>query len=177
MWRLGVDWPDMLHVGVGLYCHERVVLAVPAGHCAASHDHHYHCCSPPFSCDSGAGTCRCGTVGIPWRRGSRSECHRRPDWVSVQGDHVGVSLPYPRANGRTHTISDSGTGSLRDAVSQPNRIVVFSVGGVIKISSRIVVSRNIYIAGQTAPGDVSRSFSSPQVNLHFCSAFFPCASR
>ncbi|KAM0237800.1 hypothetical protein ACHAP5_008925 [Fusarium lateritium] len=49
-------------------------------------------------------------------------------------------------------LNDSGTGSLRDAVSKPNRIVVFDVGGVIKISDRIVVSKNIYIAGQTAPG-------------------------
>ncbi|GJC99046.1 pectate lyase C [Colletotrichum higginsianum] len=49
-------------------------------------------------------------------------------------------------------LNDSGTGSLRDAVSQPNRIVVFDVGGVIKIDARIVVSKNIYIAGQTAPG-------------------------
>ncbi|KAF9776403.1 hypothetical protein IL306_005390 [Fusarium sp. DS 682] len=47
---------------------------------------------------------------------------------------------------------DSGTGSLRDAVSKPNRIVVFDVSGIIKISDRIVVSKNIYIAGQTAPG-------------------------
>ncbi|EAQ86210.1 hypothetical protein CHGG_07463 [Chaetomium globosum CBS 148.51] len=49
--------------------------------------------------------------------------------------------------------SDAGSGSLRDAVSQANRIVVFTVGGVINISSRIVVSKNTYIAGQTAPGD------------------------
>ncbi|KAF9870584.1 pectate lyase C [Colletotrichum karsti] len=49
-------------------------------------------------------------------------------------------------------LNDSGTGSLRDAVSQPNRIVVFDVGGVINIKARIVVSKNIYIAGQTAPG-------------------------
>ncbi|GKT73002.1 pectate lyase C [Colletotrichum tofieldiae] len=49
-------------------------------------------------------------------------------------------------------LNDSGAGSLRDAVSQANRIVVFDVGGVIKIDSRIVVSKNIYIAGQTAPG-------------------------
>ncbi|KAK1707362.1 pectate lyase C [Colletotrichum lupini] len=60
--------------------------------------------------------------------------------------------------GRTGTVykvtnlNDSGTGSLRDAVSQPNRIVVFDVGGVIKIDARIVVSKNVYIAGQTAPG-------------------------
>src|SRR6185503_19750757 len=50
-------------------------------------------------------------------------------------------------------LNNSGTGSLRDAVSAPNRIVVFDVAGVIKITSRIVVSGNIYIAGQTAPGE------------------------
>ncbi|MBN2343762.1 MAG: pectate lyase [Deltaproteobacteria bacterium] len=49
-------------------------------------------------------------------------------------------------------LNDSGTGSLRDAVSAPNRIVVFDVGGIINIFSRIVVHSNIYIAGQTAPG-------------------------
>ncbi|KAG8763592.1 hypothetical protein FRC12_008484 [Ceratobasidium sp. 428] len=50
-------------------------------------------------------------------------------------------------------LNDSGTGSFRDAVSQPNRIVVFAVGGVIKITSRIVVSKYVTIAGQTAPGE------------------------
>ena len=50
-------------------------------------------------------------------------------------------------------LNDSGTGSLRDAVSQPNRIVVFDVSGVIRINSRIVFSKNLYVAGQTAPGE------------------------
>jgi hypothetical protein len=50
-------------------------------------------------------------------------------------------------------LNDAGAGSFRDAVSKPNRIVVFEVGGIIRISSRIVVSSNITIAGQTAPGD------------------------
>lgn len=50
-------------------------------------------------------------------------------------------------------LNDTGPGSFRDAVSRPNRIVVFEVGGVIKITSRIVVSSNITIAGQTAPGE------------------------
>ncbi|KAH0583728.1 hypothetical protein H2248_009335 [Termitomyces sp. 'cryptogamus'] len=49
-------------------------------------------------------------------------------------------------------LNDSGTGSFREAVSQPNRIVVFAVGGLITISSRIVVSSHVTIAGQTAPG-------------------------
>jgi autotransporter-associated beta strand protein len=51
-------------------------------------------------------------------------------------------------------LNDAGAGSFRDAVSQPNRIVVFDVAGVIKLTSGgIVVSPNIYIAGQTAPGE------------------------
>ena len=33
-------------------------------------------------------------------------------------------------------LNDSGTGSFRDAVSQPNRIIVFDVAGTIKISQR-----------------------------------------
>ena len=49
-------------------------------------------------------------------------------------------------------LNDSGTGSFRDAVSQPNRIVVFDVGGVINIGERIVINKNITVAGQTAPG-------------------------
>lgn len=54
---------------------------------------------------------------------------------------------------RVTNLNDSGTGSLRDAVSKPNRIVVFDVSGVIQISSRIVFSSNLYVAGQTAPGE------------------------
>lgn len=50
-------------------------------------------------------------------------------------------------------LNDSGTGSFRDAVSASNRIVVFDVAGIIKITGRMVVSPNIYIAGQTAPGE------------------------
>ena len=49
-------------------------------------------------------------------------------------------------------LNDSGKGSLRDAVSQPNRIVVFDVAGVIRIKSPLVFSKNLTIAGQTAPG-------------------------
>ena len=54
---------------------------------------------------------------------------------------------------RVTNLNDAGAGSFRDAVSASNRIVVFDVAGIIKISSRIVVSSNIYIAGQTAPGE------------------------
>lgn len=50
-------------------------------------------------------------------------------------------------------LNDSGAGSLRDAVSKSDRIVVFAVGGIINIDSRIVVQKRVSILGQTAPGD------------------------
>jgi hypothetical protein len=50
-------------------------------------------------------------------------------------------------------LDDAGPGSFRDAVSQPDRTVVFEVGGVIRIGERIAVAPRTYIAGQTAPGD------------------------
>ena len=50
-------------------------------------------------------------------------------------------------------LNDSGEGSLRDAVSQPHRIVVFDVAGVIHLKSRLSFKNNLYVAGQTAPGD------------------------
>ena len=50
-------------------------------------------------------------------------------------------------------LNDSGSGSLRDAISQPNRFVVFDVAGVINIKDRLVFKNNLYIAGQTAPGE------------------------
>lgn len=50
-------------------------------------------------------------------------------------------------------LNDSGSGSLRDAVSSPNRIIVFDVSGVIQLQSRLVFSKNLYVAGQTAPGE------------------------
>jgi len=49
-------------------------------------------------------------------------------------------------------LSDAGVGSLRDAVSVANRIVVFDVGGIINITTRIVIKKDITIAGQTSPG-------------------------
>ncbi|MBL7258061.1 cellulose binding domain-containing protein [Paractinoplanes lichenicola] len=49
-------------------------------------------------------------------------------------------------------LNDSGAGSFRDAVGANNRIVVFDVGGYIKLSSTVLVKSNITIAGQTAPG-------------------------
>lgn len=51
------------------------------------------------------------------------------------------------------TLADAGPGSFRDAVSQPNRIVVFDVGGIVRLKDNIDVSNNITLAGETAPGE------------------------
>ena len=58
--------------------------------------------------------------------------------------------------GDVYTVSnlnDSGPGSFRDAVSRPNRRVVFNVEGVIKLEDRVKAAENITIDGQTAPGN------------------------
>jgi rhamnogalacturonan endolyase len=53
---------------------------------------------------------------------------------------------------RVTNLNDSGAGSLRDAVSASNRIVIFDVGGIINIKTPIVFASGLTIAGQTAPG-------------------------
>ncbi len=50
-------------------------------------------------------------------------------------------------------LNDSGAGSFREAVGQPNRVVVFDVAGIIRLESRLVFAKNLTVAGQTAPGD------------------------
>lgn len=50
------------------------------------------------------------------------------------------------------TLEDSGPGSLRDAVSQSKRIIVFRTSGVIQLQSNLKMARDISIYGQTSPG-------------------------
>lgn len=51
-------------------------------------------------------------------------------------------------------LNDKGTGSLREAVSKGNRVVVFDVAGTIKLEDSLSISNdNLTILGQTAPGD------------------------
>jgi hypothetical protein len=71
------------------------------------------------------------------------------------------------------TLADSGTGSFRDAVSKSNRIIEFSVGGYVNLSSAVTLSSDITIDGSTAPGDgIGFAVSNmPPVYQMFCSLF------
>jgi len=51
------------------------------------------------------------------------------------------------------TLEDAGPGSFREAVSQPHRVVVFDVGGVIRLKANVAVSSDLSLLGQTAPGE------------------------
>ncbi|MEU8972835.1 hypothetical protein AB0D11_26790 [Streptomyces monashensis] len=59
------------------------------------------------------------------------------------------------AGGTTYhvtNLNDSGSGSFRDAVRAPHRIVVFDVGGYITLNSAVPVADDITVEGDTAPG-------------------------
>ena len=49
-------------------------------------------------------------------------------------------------------LDDAGPGSFRDAVSKGKRMVVFDVGGIIRLKSTVPVSSDPTLAGQSAPG-------------------------
>jgi hypothetical protein len=52
-------------------------------------------------------------------------------------------------------LNTEGPGSFMDAVSQPNRIIVFTVSGIIDYQGQTLMidKDDLTIAGQTAPGD------------------------
>jgi len=52
----------------------------------------------------------------------------------------------------TSLADDGSAGTFRAAVSSPNRIIVFDVGGYINLGSAVSAASNLTIAGQTAPG-------------------------
>jgi hypothetical protein len=77
--------------------------------------------------------------------------------VPAQAPHEGFGAATPGGAGqpvyRVTNLNNSGPGSLRDAVSQSNRYVVFDVGGTINLVNELAISRKSFITidGATAP--------------------------
>src|SRR5438067_1964749 len=100
-----------------------------------------------------------------WTSRSATATASLPSRSPAAAAPVSAALAFPSAQGfgahaaggrggevvHVTTLADAGPGSFREAVSQPRRIVVFDVGGVIKLASNVAVSSNTTIAGQSAP--------------------------
>lgn len=94
-----------------------------------------------------------------WEPGSAEK--RIPAFPGAEGAGMWASGGRGGAVYRVTNLNASGPGSLADAVSAPNRFVVFTVSGVIDLSAghpgkpgKITIAHpNITIAGQTAPGE------------------------
>lgn len=84
------------------------------------------------------------------------------------------------------TLADGGPGSFREAVSKPNRIIVFDVGGYIDLQTAVAASSSLTIAGCTllehylnwlaAPHALAPAGRPLEVNLSAYAAGFTNAS-
>src|SRR2546421_2241517 len=80
--------------------------------------------------------------------------HAAPAFPGAEG--YGANAAGGRGGTIVHVsnLNDSGSGSLRTAVSAANRTVVFDVSGTIDLATDLKITKsNITVAGQTAPGD------------------------
>lgn len=87
-----------------------------------------------------------------------------------QADGFGSKTSHGR-NGQiieVTNLSDSGTGSLRDAVSKSGaRIIVFNVSGTIQLTSHIKIDNPyIYIAGQSSPNGIQIKGAGIKIRTH-----------
>lgn len=94
------------------------------------------------------------------------ETFREEATVTITPNEMGSLKAFPSAYGagaysiggrgqsvfKVTNLNNSGAGSLRDALSQGNRTIVFEVSGTIELTSAINANiSNVTIAGQTAP--------------------------
>src|SRR5688500_14970775 len=87
---------------------------------------------------------------------------------SLPGNQSTAPLAFPGAEGFgkyttggrggkvliVSNLQDNGAGSLREALNSTTpRIIVFTVSGTIHLTSPLIITANVTIAGQTALGD------------------------
>ena len=87
-------------------------------------------------------------------------------WTSLHAGEPPLAFPGAEGWGRfaaggrggdvyvVTNLDDDGPGSLRDALREGNRTVIFRVSGTILLDAELFLERsNVTVAGQTAPGD------------------------
>ncbi|MDG5767712.1 HEAT repeat domain-containing protein [Balneolales bacterium ANBcel1] len=101
-------------------------------------------------------------------RGWRGGEMQIPAFPGAQG--FGKWTPGGRGGEVYHVTSlgDDGPGTLRDAVSESHRIIVFDVSGIIELEEQLDIEQPfITIAGQTAPGrGITVSGSRTQISAN-----------
>ncbi|MDB5252891.1 MAG: pectate lyase [Flaviaesturariibacter sp.] len=108
-----------------------------------------------------------GLIGLLWFGGTLLSCAQQKKLPATPAESS-RAIAFPGAEGFgkyttggrggrievVTTLDDSGPGSLRDALrGKEPKLVVFAVSGTIHLQSRLLVSPNTTLAGQTAPGD------------------------
>jgi pectate lyase len=103
----------------------------------------------------------CGLIGL-----IAPPASALPDAPPLIGVGFGATATGGKGGPTVHvtTLADAGPGSLREAVAESGRMVVFDVAGTIALRSELHIASDITLDGATAP-DGGITFSGQAVSL------------